>query len=95
MSSKKTAILWAVLAAALYALNSPVSKLLLDKISPTMMAAFLYLGAGIGLTIVRLVQRRMGKDQKEKPLTRKDLPYTIGIYSAASLTGRYSLSGLY
>ena len=79
MSSKKTAILWAVLAAALYALNSPVSKLLLDKISPTMMAAFLYLGAGIGLTIVRLVQRRMGKDQKEKPLTRKDLPYTIGM----------------
>ena len=79
MSSKKTAILWAVLAAALYALNSPVSKLLLDKISPTMMAAFLYLGAGIGLTIVRLVQRGMGKDQKEKPLTRKDLPYTIGM----------------
>lgn len=79
MSSKKTAILWAVLAAALYALNSPVSKLLLDKISPTMMAAFLYLGAGIGLAIVRLVQRGMGKDQKEKPLTRKDLPYTIGM----------------
>lgn len=79
MSSKKTAILWAVLAAALYALNSPVSKLLLDKISPTMMAAFLYLGAGIGLTIVRLVQHGMGKDQKEKPLTRKDLPYTIGM----------------
>ena len=79
MSSKKTAILWAVLAAALYALNSPVSKLLLDKISPTMMAAFLYLGAGIGLAIVRLLQRGMGKDQKEKPLTRKDLPYTIGM----------------
>jgi drug/metabolite transporter (DMT)-like permease len=79
ISSKKTAILWAVLAAALYALNSPVSKLLLDKISPTMMAAFLYLGAGIGLAIVRLVQRGMGKDQKEKPLTRKDLPYTIGM----------------
>ena len=40
---------------------------------------FLYLGAGIGLAIVRLVQRGMGKDQKEKPLTRKDLPYTIGM----------------
>ena len=64
MSAKKTAILWAVLAAALYALNSPVSKLLLDKIPPTMMAAFLYLGAGIGLTIVRLVQRGMGKGKK-------------------------------
>lgn len=79
MSSKKTAVLWAVLAAALYALNSPISKLLLGKTPPTMMAAFLYLGAGIGLTIVRLVQRGMGKGQKEEPLTRKDLPYTIGM----------------
>lgn len=79
MSSKKTAVLWAVLAAALYALNSPISKLLLGKIPPTIMAALLYLGAGIGLSIMRLVQRGMGKGQKEKPLTRKDLPYTIGM----------------
>jgi len=79
MSSKKTAVLWAVLAAALYALNSPISKLQLGKIPPTIMAALLYLGAGIGLSIVRLVQRGMGKGQKEKPLTRKDLPYTIGM----------------
>lgn len=79
MSSKKTAVLWAVLAAALYALNSPISKLLLGKIPPTIMAALLYLGAGIGLSIMRLVQRAMGKGQKEKPLTRKDLPYTIGM----------------
>ena len=40
-------VLWAVLAAALYALNSPVSKLLLESVTPTMMAAFLYLGAGL------------------------------------------------
>lgn len=79
MSSKKTAVLWAVLAAALYALNSPISKLLLGKIPPTIMAALLYLGAGIGLSIMRLVQRGMGKGQNEKPLTRKDLPYTIGM----------------
>ena len=57
MASNKTAILWAILAAALYALNSPVSKLLLGEIPPTMMAALLYLGAGIGLTVVRLAQR--------------------------------------
>ena len=55
MASKKTAVLWAVLAAALYALNSPISKLLLGKIPPTIMAALLYLGAGIGLSIMRLV----------------------------------------
>lgn len=76
---KKTAIFWAILAAALYALNSPISKLLLDQIPPTMMAALLYLGTGIGLSAVRLVQRGMGKGKKEEPLTRKDLPFTIGM----------------
>ncbi len=79
MASNKTAILWAILAAALYALNSPVSKLLLGEIPPTMMAALLYLGAGIGLTVVRLAQRRMGAGRKEQPLARKDLPYTMGM----------------
>ena len=39
----------AILAAAFYALNSPLSKLLLGDVAPTMMAAFLYLGAGLGM----------------------------------------------
>ena len=38
---KSQAIGFAVLAAALYAINAPVSKLLLSKVSATMMAAFL------------------------------------------------------
>ena len=35
----------AILAAALYAINSPFSKLLLDYMPPTLMAGFLYIGA--------------------------------------------------
>lgn len=34
-----TAIFWVVLAAALYAISTPISKGLLNEISPTMMAA--------------------------------------------------------
>lgn len=53
MASKHNiAIIWAVLAAAAYAISTPISKILLHKIPPTMMAALLYLGAGIGLSIV-------------------------------------------
>ena len=48
MKTRK-AIFFAVLAAALYALNAPVSKLLLEKVGPSMMAALLYLGAGLGM----------------------------------------------
>ena len=45
-------IFFAILAAALYALNSPFSKLLLQNVPPTMMAGFLYLGAGIGMALM-------------------------------------------
>lgn len=79
MTSQKTAIFWAILAAGLYALNAPVSKLLLEEVPPTMMAALLYLGAGIGLALVRLAQRMIGKGRKELPLTKKDMPYTVGM----------------
>ena len=76
---KSQAIGFAVLAAALYAINAPVSKLLLSKVSATMMAAFLYLGAGIGLSLLQIIQKGTHKEVKEKPLTRRELPYTIGM----------------
>lgn len=78
-SRQNTAIFMAILAAALYALNSPLSKLLLLDVSSKMMAALLYLGAGIGMGLVRLIQLRLGKVSKEQPLSKKDLPYTIGM----------------
>jgi len=72
-------ILWAILAAALYALSSPFSKLLLERVAPTMMAALLYLGAGIGMTLLALIRKAAGVPSTEEHLTRKDLPYTIGM----------------
>ena len=52
MKTKYRAILYAIVAAAaLYAVNAPFSKVLLERVHPTMMAAFLYLGAGIGLFV--------------------------------------------
>lgn len=73
----KKAVFFAILAAALYALNSPFSKLLLQDVPPTMMAGFLYLGAGLGMGLLGLIRARGGP--KEAPLTRRDLPYTVGM----------------
>ncbi len=73
------ATLFAILAAALYALNAPASKLLLADVSPSMMAAFLYLGAGLGMGAMALARRALGHPSAEARLTRKDLPYTIGM----------------
>lgn len=50
----KKGIAFAILAAALYALNSPLSKILLGYMPPTLMAGFLYIGAGIGMAVIAL-----------------------------------------
>lgn len=79
MSERRASIVWALLAAALYAISSPVSKALLDDVPPTMMAALLYLGAGLGMLLLGLVRRRAGLGESERRLTRSDLPYTVGM----------------
>lgn len=76
MKTRNIATVFAILAAALYAINIPLSKLLLTEVQPTMMAAFLYLGAGLGLFIYGLIS---GEREKSEPLTRNELPYTIGM----------------
>ena len=76
MKTKDIATLYAISAAALYAINIPFSKLLLTQTGPTMMAALLYLGAGMGLFIYGLLTN---SKEKAAPLTRKELPYTIGM----------------
>lgn len=79
MIAKKAATVFAILAAALYAVNIPLSKLLLENVGPTMMAAFLYLGAGAGLLIYSIIGRTAGKETIKEPLTRKELPYTAAM----------------
>lgn len=79
MKRKNIAITFAILAAALYSINVPLSKILLGKISPTIMASLLYLGAGFGMLILVLFSRILGKESKKDKLTRKELPYTIAM----------------
>lgn len=75
--SKAKSIIYAVSAAIFYAVNVPVSKILLQKIGPTMMAALLYLGAGIGIGIMSFFSGN-DREQSEK-LSKKDLPFVIGM----------------
>ncbi|MDO5576004.1 MAG: EamA family transporter, partial [Fibrobacter sp.] len=74
MDKMIAAIMSALLAALLYAINIPLSKLLLQYVAPILMASFLYLGAGLGMSVACVLCA--GKD-KESRLTRKELPYTI------------------
>lgn len=76
MSDRVTPILFALLAAVFYAINVPLSKLLLGHIGPTTMAALLYLGAGIGIGAMSLFS---GKQMPSERLSRSDLPFVIGM----------------
>ena len=79
MRTKALAVAFAVLAAALYAMNVPLSKLLLEHVGTTMMAALLYLGAGLGLLVYSVAGKAIGRITIKEPLTRKELPYTVAM----------------
>ena len=79
MKDKKFATIYAILAAALYAINVPLSKILLNHVEPTMMASLLYLGAGFGLFLYGLIEKWIGKGERKEPLTKKELPYTVAM----------------
>lgn len=78
-SSTQKGIAFAVLAAALYAISAPVSKRLLDFMPPTLMAGFLYAGAGAGMFFVALSRKLRHAEAKEQPLTKAELPYTVAM----------------
>ncbi len=75
----RTGILLAILAAALYSVNAPLSKLLPDYMPSTLMAGFLYLGAGGGMGAIALVRRAAKRERTESGLTKRELPYVIAM----------------
>lgn len=79
ISRYKWAIFFAILAAVLYAISIPLSKILLQNVQPMMLAAFLYLGAGVGMLCFGLIRSHIKLPDKEEKLERKDLPYTVAM----------------
>ncbi len=74
---KLIASICALVAAVFYAVNTPISKLLLDHVPPVYMASFLYLGAGLGVGIMYLFHFK--KERSEERLSKKDWPYTVAM----------------
>lgn len=79
MNKKTIATVFAILAAALYAINIPFSKLLIEYVDSTMMAGFLYFGAGLGMFLYTSLSGVFGKKVVKEPLTKAELPYTIAM----------------
>ena len=69
----------AIFAAVLFGISFPMSKILLVKIPPTLMASLLYLGAGFGMLVINIVKRLRKKEQIEAKMTKKEMPYIIAV----------------
>jgi len=67
-------IFYGLSAAVLFGASTPVSKLLLPRISPLMLAALLYLGAAGLLTIFRGLSSAGGHESPEARLRGSDAP---------------------
>jgi len=75
--AKRAGVARALLAAILFGASTPASKALLGRMSPQLLAGLLYLGSGLGLTLLWFATRRR-KTKAEAPLTPVDLPWLGG-----------------
>lgn len=69
----------AILAAVLYGISAPFSKILLQNLQPVQMAALLYLGAGLGMGLLQISIGKLKNNHAEARLTGKELPYVVAM----------------
>lgn len=70
-------IIYAILAALLFGINTPFSKLLVKEIHPLFLAALLYLGAGTGMLTINLLKIYRKQPSIEAKLSKKEMPFIV------------------
>ena len=76
----------ALLAAIFFGASAPFTKLLLGNISPIFLAAFLYLGSGSGVALMKVVQRSfLSPLDQEASLKKEDLGWLAGAILAGGV----------
>ncbi|MFC2077336.1 DMT family transporter [Candidatus Bipolaricaulota bacterium] len=78
---------YGILAAVLFGISAPLSKLLLDGVDPLPLAALLYLGAGASLGLLLAIGRAFRLANTEARLERRDLPWLLGAILAGGVAG--------
>jgi drug/metabolite transporter (DMT)-like permease len=69
-------------AAALFGVSAPAAKVLLTRVEPLLLGALLYLGAGLGLTVLRATA---GGRRGEAALRRDDVPLLLAMTAAGGV----------
>lgn len=73
-------------AAVLFGMSAPLAKLLLPSTEPLMLAALLYLGAGVGLALFGFA-RQGARRAREAPIRKADLPWLVVITITGGIFG--------
>ncbi|MAT41361.1 MAG: EamA family transporter [Anaerolineaceae bacterium] len=78
--------LQAILAAIFFGISTPLSKLLLGEIDSIVLASLLYLGSGLGITILLLFQKKFSNTfSNEAKIGRPDIPWLFGAVLAGGV----------
>ncbi len=78
----------AIASAALFGASTPFSKLMLGGgLSPWLLAGLLYLGSGVGLAVLHLIQRTQRSTPAEAPLQLSDLPWLALVVATGGVIG--------
>ena len=81
-------ILYALAAAALFGASTPLARQLGVNVSPVLLAGLLYLGSGLGLTVVRFVRDH---GWKKVGIASSEWPWLIGAIAFGGVLGPVAL----
>jgi drug/metabolite transporter (DMT)-like permease len=80
--------IYALLAAILFGLATPVAKLLINNTSPQMLAGLLYAGSGVGLLVLYCITRLFKRNELEmNSIQASDLPWLSGAILSGGVLG--------
>ncbi|MBS1996423.1 MAG: DMT family transporter [Cyanobacteria bacterium SZAS LIN-2] len=71
----KTGVFYGLAAALLFALSTPLAKVLLDAMPPLMLAALLYSGSGLGLALMALFRGMTARPTPERSVAVSELKW--------------------
>src|SRR5664279_4377468 len=83
----RTAIVYALISAALFGVSTPAAKILVGTVHPAILAGLLYCGAGLGIALLRRILPSIVAVAPEVGLTRSELPWLAGAIAAGGVIG--------
>lgn len=78
---------FAVTAAILFGLSSPLAKALLGSVDPWLLAGILYLGSGIGMALIQVIRTFGSRKPTQFKIAPKEIPWLLGVIFFGGISG--------